>query len=869
MFKRKRGGEDFAAEIRSHLELESDALKEEGLGAEDAQRRARVAFGGVQKAEEDFRSRGRALWIASLGRDVRYGLRQLLRNPGFAVTTIVVLALGIGASVAIFAFVDAALLEPMPYANPNRLMAVNESRPEARLWPLSYPDFQDWQRLNQSLESLDVVTGAGYLLHARQGAVPVAAARVSAGFFRTLGVRPALGRDFNAGEDRLGGPNVTLISHGAWLHRFGGRSDVVGETVTLNSSAYTIIGVLPRAFSFALAGDAEFWVPINRLSTHEQSRNFYNFFGVGRLRDGVTVHAAQAEMAGIAKNLARQFPAPGFELTASVVPLTEVFIGQVRPILLMLLGGAGLLLLIACVNAASLVLVRSESRRREVAVRGALGATWQRLVRQFVVEAVVLSLAGGVAGLTVAAGLVQLLRGIIPKDMAAHVPFVEGVQLNAHTAAFAGAIVTVATALLAGTSTLRLAFQKLRVGLAAGDRGATSVLWRRLGANLVVVELSIAVVLMTGAGLLGKSLYRLLHVPLGFEPNHLASLRVMAPASVYPTQVQVTQLMRTIARQVKSLPGVESVGMTSLVPAQCDCAEDRIHFPPRPDHGEHNEVDERHVSPGYLQALKASLVRGRFFSENDDASRPNVAVINETLARKYFAGQDPVGQKIADEEGGRPTEWQIVGVTEDVREGPLDAPIAPTEYFPLSQTADNTFTVVVRTGQDAAALLPTLATMLHKVDGNLGVSDESTIDAMIEATQAALLHRFAAFLIGGFAAMALVLGVVGLYGVISHLVSQRTREIGVRMALGAQRATVYALVMGRAGILIAAGLLLGCAGAIGTASLIRKILFGVTAWDAATLAGVIVVLGSAALAASFLPARRAARVDPVEALRSE
>jgi macrolide transport system ATP-binding/permease protein len=376
-------------------------------------------------------------------------------------------------------------------------------------------------------------------------------------------------------------------------------------------------------------------------------------------------------------------------------------------------------------------------------------------------------------------------------------------------------------------------------------------------------------VLLAGAGLLGKSLYRLLHVPLGFEPAHLATLRVMAPGSVYQSETQIAELMRTIVRQTRSLPGVESAGMTSIIPAQCDCANDRIHFPSRPYHGEHNDVDERHINASYLPTLKARLVRGRFFTEDDDGSKPNVAVINETLARKYFPGQDPVGQRIADDEGGRDTVWEIVGVVEDVREGPLDASIAPTEYFPLSQTADSSFTLVVRAVEDAGALLPTLATILHQLDGNLGVSDEATMDAKIEGTQAALLHRFAAFLIGGFAAVALVLGVVGLYGVIAYSVSQRTREIGVRMALGAQRGAVYALVMRQAGGLIALGLALGLAGAVGAAMLIREMLFGVAAWDAATLACVAAVLGAAAMAASFVPACRAARVNPVDALRAE
>ena len=724
--------------------------------------------------------------------------------------------------------------------------------------------------MNKSLSSLDVFAGAGYLLRTRDGTEPVTAGRVSAGFFRTLGVRPILGRDFAAGEDRLGGPNLTLISYGAWLHRFGGREDIVGQTVSLDNTGYTVLGVLPRSFSFALAGNAEFWVPINTLSPHEQTRNFFNFFGIGRLRDGVSRQTAQAEMTAIEEQLQKQYPNQGRNLTAQVVPLAEVFVGNVRSILLTLLGGAILLLMIACVNVASLVLVRSESRRREVAVRGALGATRGRLARQFAVEGLLTSVAGGLSGLLVAAALMRLLSKLVPKDMAAHMPFLDGVNLNVHTMVFACAVVLGAALLLAGTSMARLSFQKVRDGLTSGDRGAASRLWQSLGANLVVIELAIAVVLLAGAGLLGKSFYRLLHVPLGFDPNQVATARVVAPDQVYKGgEARMAEFSREIAQRVKSLPGVENVGMTSLVPAQCDCATDRIHFPPRPYHGEHNEVDERHVSPGYLPALKAVLVRGRFFTEDDDATKPGVAVINESLARKFFPGETPVGQKIANDEGGRDTEWQIVGVVSDVHEGALDAAVAPTEYFPLNQTGDSSFTLVVRTRQDPAALLPELVRMLHQINPNLGVSDEGTLLAKIEGTQAALLHRFAAWLIGGFAGVALVLGIVGLYGVIAYSVSQRTREIGVRMALGAQRNAVYGLVMRQAGWLTVTGLTLGLVGAVGVATLIRKMLFGVAAWDAVTLMSVAAVLGAAAMAACFVPARRAASVDPVQALRSE
>ena len=700
MFKRRRSAEDFAEEIKAHLELEADELKREGWSEDEAQRRASVEFGNVGAAQERFYLRNRVVWLDNLLRDLKFAMRQLVKNPGFAATAIVVLALGIGASVAIFGFVDAALLEPLPYANPGRLMSVNESNLGAQRWPLSYPDYLDWQRMNRSFASLDVYGGSGFLLRTASGAEPVQAERVSGGFFKTLGVQALLGRDFNPGEDRLGGPNVAMLSYGAWTHRFGARRDVVGQTVDLDDKAYTIIGVLPRKFSFAPGGNAEFWVPINELSQHEHSRNFYEFWGIGRLRDGVTAQTALAEMKAIAKQLEKQYPLPGLDQSASVVPLLEIVVGEVRPILLTLLGGAGLLFLIACVNVASLVLVRAESRRREIAVRGALGATPARLVQQFVAEELLLAVLSNAAGVIVGAWIMRALARLVPKDMAANMPFLESVGLNAHTALFASAIALAAALLLAATPALRLSFQKVRDGLADGDRGTAGRLWQRMGANLVVVELAVAVVLLAGAGLLGQSFYRLLHVPLGFDPGHLATVRVTAPGTVYRSDEEMTGLYREVVRRVSSLPGVESAGMTSMLPVQCNCPTDWIRIEGRPFHGEHNEVVERHVSTDYLPTLKAGLVRGRLFTEDEDASRPGVAVINRALARKYFPGEDPVGQRISDDEGGRATTWEIVGEVEDAREGQLDAEIAPVEYFPINQTRDGSFSLVVRTSQD-------------------------------------------------------------------------------------------------------------------------------------------------------------------------
>jgi macrolide transport system ATP-binding/permease protein len=868
LFSRERFANELDEEMAFHREQVEKELVAEGMAPEAARYAAMRQFGNATKLREQshevvsFRAE-------TVVQDLRFGLRQWTKNPGLALTAIVILALGVGASVAIFGFVDAALLEPLPYANPGRLVSVNESDITSPRWPLSYLDYLDWQRLNKSFSSLDVYSGTGYLLRTSSSAEPVQAERVSGGFFQTLGVQPMLGRDFYPGENRPGGANVVLLSYGAWLHRFGARREVVGQSVDLDHESYTIIGVLPRTFAFAPSGNAEFWVPLNSFSTHEKMRTFYNFWGIGRLRDGVTVRAALAEMGAIAKQLQLQYGITGRNLSASVVPLDEVIVGEVRPILLTLLGGAGLLLLIACVNVASLVLVRSEGRRREIAVRGALGATPMRLVRQFVTEGLLLAGFGSLAGVLVAIGLTNLLVRLVPKDMAANMPFLAGVALNAHTGAVTGAVALMAALLLAATPTLRLPFQRVRDGLSEGERGAAGRLWQRLGANMVMVELAVAVVLLSGAGLLGQSFYRLLHVPLGFDPDHLATVQVMAPSTVYESDEQTAGLHQEIVRRVSSLPGVESAGLTSMLPVQCNCQIDGIQIQGRPSHGERNDVDERHISLGYLPTLKARLLRGRLFSDADDASRPGVAVINQTLARKFFPGEDPVGQRITNDEGGRPSVWEIVGVVDDVREGPLDVDIWPVEYFPISQTQDHYFSLAVRTRLDSGALLPLLVSTLHQLDSNLGVSDEETMNEKIGGTQTALLHRSSAWLVGGFAAVALVLGVVGLYGVIAYSVSRRTREIGVRMALGAQRSSVYSLVLRQAGWLTGTGLVIGLICSVGASLLIRNLLFGVHAWDAATLGGVAVLLGLASMVASFLPARRAASVNPTDALRAE
>ncbi|HEY1963410.1 MAG TPA: ABC transporter permease, partial [Acidobacteriaceae bacterium] len=717
--------------------------------------------------------------------------------------------------------------------------------------------------------ALETYTGGGYLMKTATGVEPVSAARVTAGFFRVLGVKPILGRDFYDGEDQPSGGDTMILTYHTWQERFGGRKDIIGQTVDLDGVPNTIIGVLPASFQFALRGKAEFWGTMHKLNNCEKRRSCHNMFGVGRLKDGVTVQSALADMTAIAKLLEVQYPGSNRDQSASVKPLYEQIVGDIRPILLVLLGGAVLLLVIACVNVSSLLLVRSESRKREIAVRGALGASPSRLVRQFITEAVLLVGGGGLLGLLCAYGGMQVLLRMISKDMLAYVPYLAVVNLNLHVVLFALAISLLAAVIFALTPVVRLPLTALREGLTDGGRGAAGTLWRRLGANLVVVELAVAVVLLVGAGLLGKSFYKLLHVDLAFQPDHLATMEVALPQTTYPQDMQQVAVQRQILDRIRSLPGVQSASLTSVFPVSGNGNTDWIRIVGKPYNGEHNEVNQREVSCDYFKTLKAKLERGRFFTDEEDASKPKVVIINKAFARKYFPDEDPIGRVMGDGDLTPKSLRQIIAVVDDIKESSLDVDTWPAEYTPANQGPDNHFGLVVRTSQAEAAMLPVLRAAVQKVDPGIGVFDEQTELQRINSSQTAYLHRSSAWLVGGFAALALLLGVVGLYGVIAYSVSQRTREIGVRMALGAQQSSVYRMILKEAGWLTGVGIFAGLLCSIATATLMQKVLFGIHTWDMSTLSAVAVVLGVSALLASYFPARRAASVNPIEALRSE
>ena len=860
LLRRRQLDFELDEELRYHLERQIEEDTARGIHSTAA------ASGLTQRKEECRDMRG---WNAldNLAQDLRFGMRQLRQNLGFTVTAILMLALGLCASVSIFAFVDAALVKPLPYRLPGRLVGVYGSIPLCPQCNLSYLDYLDWKKLNLVFSSIDVYNAQGFMKRTSEGFEMVRGAIVTAGFFRTLGVAPVLGRDFADGEDTPRGPRNAMLSYVTWQSRYGGRRDVLGQNVILSGVPTTIIGVLPRDFHFAPVGQPEYWTTINGVGYCFARRTCHNLYGVARLKDGVSLEAAQAGSRALAAQLERQYPDSNRGQGANVMPLSDVIVGNIRPILLVLWTAAGLLLLIAAVNDAGLLLVRSESRRREIAVRAGLGASRARLMCQFVTEGIVLVAAGCALGLAGARWTMQLLTQLIPKDMAPFLPFLQGLGFNPRVLAFAGTIALFASLLFTFIPGSRVG-ANLREGLAEGARGSAGTVWRRLGANMVVLELATAVILLVGAGLLGKSLYRIVNVNLGMQPEHLATMRVAAPAAAFPSNEKMVAMSHELVRRVSNLPGIESAALTSMLPVQGGNTV-WIRVVGKPYGGEHNEVAFREVTPAYFTTLRASLVRGRWFNDGDDASKPRVIIIDQHFAKTYLPGVDPIGQKILLTHGDNPDPMEIVGIVADIREGPLDKTTWPTMYYAFDQSPTNFFSLVVRVSGSEDAAFPAVTAALRQMDRSLTADQFISMGDRINHSPAAYLRRSAAWLVGGFAALALLLGIVGLYGVIAYSVGQRTREIGVRIALGAQPGSVYRLILGQAGRLIAIGVALGLAASMAAAGLMGSLLFGVQKWDLATLGSVAAVLAIAGMVASFLPARRAAGVNPVEALRAE
>jgi predicted permease len=869
LFQRERVDQELDEELRYHLEREIEERVDAGMDPGEARRAVRLMAAGLVQRKEECRDMRGVNVFDNLIQDTRFAVRQLRKALVFTCAAILTLALGIAASVAIFAFVDAALIRPLPYREPSRLVGVFET---VQLFPrsnLSYQDYLDWKKLNTVFTSLAAYQGGGIQLTTTGGVERAPGARVSDDFFGTLGVTPVIGRDFRPGEDLLAAPRTVILSYAAWQKRYGGASDVLGRTISINGNPTVIVGILPADFHFAPVGSPEFWTTLHPSTNGcDARRSCHGLYGVARLKDSASLGTAMANVKAIAAQLEQQYPDSNRGQGATVVSLAEVIVGTVRPILLVLLGGAGLLLVIATVNVASLILVRSESRRREIAVRRALGASAWRVVAQFVTEGVVLVGLGTIAGALLAVWAMHLLTALVPANLMASMPYLQNLGLNARVLGFATGVSLFATALFAVTPILHLSLSRTRGGLTEGSRGTAGNTWRRVGARLVVFELATAMILLVGAALLGQSLYRLLHVDVGLQADHLAMLAVVPPAAKYATNEQQAAFQRRVVNQISTLPGVQSVGVTSTPPLAGGNTT-WIRVEGRPYHGEHNEVQYREVSAGYFSTLGARLIRGRQFRADEDASKPPVVIINQAMARQYFADENAIGKRLLYAPTTTQPAMEIVGIIDDIKEGPLDSVTNPTMYVVFEQDPTNGFILVARTAQSDDAMLPTLTTAIHQIDPDVSTFFGTTMTRTINTSPAAYLRRSSASLVGGFAAVAWLLGVIGFYGVVAYSVSQRTREIGVRMALGAERRTVHRLILGEAGRLTIVGMALGLLGSIAATALMRDVLFGVRSWDVPTLAAVTVVLALSALVASYVPARRAAALNPVEALRAE
>ena len=808
--------------------------------------------------------------LEAILQDLRFALRQLRKSPGFTFTAVLVFGLGIAASTAIFAFVDAALLRPLPYREPSALVALFERLPIGDRYHISYGDYLDWKRSNRAFRSLDIYRPTRFALLTASGAEEVLGARVSDGFFRTLGVVPMLGRDFAPGEDQPDARQTVILSYETWQKRFAANPAVLGQKATLDGVPCLIIGVLPRTFHFAPVAAAGFWATLDQPREWDP-RLGHPYYGVARLAPGFSPAMAYADLTPIANQIARAFPHSNRDRGVTVLPLADLILGDIRPTLVALLCAAGLLSLIGFVNVSSLLLVRAESRRREIAVRGALGASRARLVRQFAVEGFLLAASGCVLGLLLASAVIEILARQIPLTLLQQMPYLLGIHVNLHLLFFAAALSLAGGLLFSAGPVLQLFLSPLQEGLMEGGRSAANRTWRRAGASLVVVELAVTVVLLMSAGLLAKSFYRLLHEDVGITTDHLVVLHVLDKDNPTDEHAQATE--RRVRNAMASLPGVLSAG-DSRQPAFANDEGykdwmEHFRVVGRSYLGEGDEVNAPYVSAGYFETLRARLLRGRYFTEADDLSKPHVALINRTLAAQFFGNEDPIGKKLVGEWDKEPV--QVIGIVDDIKDGPMDAEPTGALYRSLNYDAPSDFYVTVRTAPLANenAMLIAMTRAVHQVSLGLIANGEETMVDRMNNSQAAYLHRSAAWLIGGFAALALLLGAVGLYGVISYTVAQRTREIGVRMALGAQRSSVYGLIMKEACWLALLGIAGGILGSLAAAKLLRSMLFATSPWDQATMASVVLLLTTAALLATYLPARRAASINPNEALRAD
>jgi predicted permease len=810
---------------------------------------------------------------AQAARDLRYGVRSLRNQPGFTAAAVVTLALGIGANTAIFTIVEAVLLRPLPYREPGRLVHIYEiDRAQSERRGASYPEYLDWRRLNRTFEEIAGHEGGSRTLTGDNGADRVPVAQVTGNFFRALGVNPHLGRAFEDGEDGRDAASIVMLTFDAWQRRFNADPAIVGDTIDLNGAPHVVVGVLPADFEFALRGNAELYLPLWVSSAQEERRYQHWLDLIGRLRDGVTIEQAEVDLSALATAVATDVGAWHAGVSELVVPLRDEMVASVRPALLVLLAAVGVVLLATCANVAGLLLARSARRRRELGIRAALGAGRRRLLQQLLTESLVLAFAGGAVGLVLGSWGLTTMIAAMPERQRLALPHVRDLSLDTTMIAFALGL-TVLTAVLVGlVPAWRAAGGDVQGVLRQGGRAATGRL-RAARPALVGAEVMLAVVLVAGAGMLAKSLVRLLQVSPGFDPNGVLTLAINLPGSYDGASGWDARLAfhRDLLARVGALPGVTGAGTINQLPfrGRGNTGTFTVEGEPLVGADPNPEVSIRTVSAGYFRALGVPLFAGREIGAGDDRSAPPVVVVNETLAARYFPDRGPLGRRIVFSFFEGQPAWEIVGIVGDERFGAPDEPTTPVVYFPYRQTPDGAFSLVVRTAAEPLSLVAALRAEVAALDPELPIYDVATMNGIAAGTTAIFLRRYVLLLVGGFAAVALLLAAVGLYGVMSQAVVERTREIGVRVALGADRGDVVRMVVGQGMVPAIAGLVAGIAVALAALRLLGSLLYDVQPHDPAVLAAVILILAAVALLSCWLPARRATRIDPIVSLQAE
>ena len=805
----------------------------------------------------------------SIIKDIKFALRGLLKHPAFTAIAIVTLALGIGGSTSIFTVVDAALLRGLPYKQPDRLYHLWEQTPrqEFSKREFSYPDYQDYQQ-NTVFDGLAAYTGGGVILSGYGEPENFNSPRVNASFFSVLGVDPVLGRTFQAGEDKPGAPLTTVLTYGLWQRRFGGDPNIIGRSLTLNGENYTVIGVLPANFQFALRA-ADLFLPYQPTQPILERRFMHGTNLIGRLKNDKTVADAQSEVSLIGSRIAQQHSESHTGTTARIVPLQEEIVGNVRPILLVLLAAVGFVLLIACANVASLLLTRSLSRQKEVAIRSALGASRWRVIRQFLTESMLLSLAGGAAGLLIAYWGVPALVAVLPQSQLNAMPFLNTLHLNTTILAFSFGL-SLLTGLLFGFAP---AFQSSRLDLnevlKEGGRHASAGVGQRLRGAMVVTEIALAVVLLIGAGLMMKSLLRLLQTNIGFKTENLLTMAVVLPPAKYQQNDQQIIFNDQLRERVQSLPGVAGAATVNILPLiSGNTTRFYVDGDPVPEPGKEIEANIRTVSDDYFQTLGVPLLAGRTFDARDTTNGQGVVIIGKTVADRMFAGRDPVGMHLRYNSFSGPPDL-IVGVVGDIKITGLDQALKPVLYYPFRQSASTFANLVVRTNSEPNALASSIRNEVRNLEPDAAILNVRSMDEMIAQTPASFMRRFPALLISIFAGVALLLASIGIYGVVSYSVSQQTHYIGVRMALGASPVDILRMVLKEGLFLALLGVAIGVFAALALMRLLSTLLYEVSTNDVGTFAVVTAALFVVALLACYLPARRATKVDPLVALRYE